>query len=186
MISTPGDSWHRYLFKCVCIVELSVCSCAPLIEIYDQVHVPMMSQYKLQRIDLLYWKNGIVRFYFISFFSFAMSDILYFPHISKRGNRCLCEIHPREWVPPSTLLSSLPALSHPSPCLIRRTLILLANFHERWYRWQWRGRLRGLRSSWQCIARWGGRDHCSSTPGLASPKHNDVMEVSADDEMYRI
>lgn len=121
-------------------------------------------------------KNGIVRFHFIAFFSFAMSDILYFPHISTRGNRCLCEIHPREWVPPSTLLSSLPALILPSPCLIRHALILLANFHERWYWWWCCVRPRGLRSSWQCIAWWGGRVHCSSTLGLASPKHDSFHE----------
>lgn len=38
-------------------MQLSACSCARLIEIYDHVQVPLTFQYELWKIDLLYGKE---------------------------------------------------------------------------------------------------------------------------------
>lgn len=93
MISTPGDSWHHYLFKCICIVELSACSCAPLIEIYDQVHVPMMFQYKLQRIDLLYRKKMVSVDFTLLHFSLSQCLIFFISYILASAATGVCVKH---------------------------------------------------------------------------------------------
>lgn len=161
MIPTPGDSWHHYLFKCICIVELSACSCAPLIEIYDQVHVPMMSQYKLQRIDLLYYSRESTVSVDFPLLHFCLSQclILSISHILAKG---VCV----KYTPGNGSL--LPpycprCLCWSFPCLVWADARWSFNFHERWYRWRCCAGPRGLRSSWQRIARWGG--------GSIAPQH---------------
>lgn len=106
-------------------MELSACSCRRLIEIYDQVHVPLSFQYKLRKMDLLYVKIVSVDFSLITF-SLTISDILYFLTLTSTST-CVC-------VSPSFhLLSPLPTVILHSPRLIQHALIILVNFHESCY-----------------------------------------------------
>lgn len=193
MICTPHDSWHHHPFKCIDIVQLSACSCAVLIEIYDHVQVPLTFQDELWKDrSTLRGESGISEFQsnYIFFENIAYSP---FSHINERTNTCLCEIHlgPSFHLPaccdPSLALYDLTRTDH--SCQFSRELLPVTVLRASQGTEE---QLAVCRLLEVCV--WGG-GHCSCSSLLwpTAPLHmslswggRDAMEVSAADETYRI